>query len=179
MCSSDLELVACAYPERVALARGGGSGRFLTRGGRGAELPPGDPLLGCEVLAIAAAVRGGGVADAIEIDPSVHQAIRANAARNGVASRLTVAADLPCGSGGYDLVVANIVADVLLQHADALCERARKDTVGTRAGGVILSGLVAADVATVEAAYAGRLGTAPVTTRLGDWHCLRFGNPAG
>ena len=53
------ELVACAYPERVALARGGGSGRFLTRGGRGAELPPGDPLLGCEVLAIAAADGAG------------------------------------------------------------------------------------------------------------------------
>ena len=40
------ELVAAAYPERVALARGGAPGRFLTRGGRGAELPPGDPLQG-------------------------------------------------------------------------------------------------------------------------------------
>ena len=53
------ELVACAYPERVALARAGAPGRFLTRAGRGAELPPGDPLQGCEALAIAA-VDGAG-----------------------------------------------------------------------------------------------------------------------
>ncbi|MFZ9849512.1 MAG: ATP-dependent helicase HrpB [Vulcanococcus sp.] len=53
------ELVACAYPERVALARSGSGGRFLTRGGRGAELPPGDPLQSCEALAIAA-VDGAG-----------------------------------------------------------------------------------------------------------------------
>ena len=52
------ELVAHAYPERVALARQAGSGRYLTRGGRGAELPPGDPLLGSEALAIAKADAG-------------------------------------------------------------------------------------------------------------------------
>ena len=53
------ELVAHAYPERVALAREGATDRFLTRGGRGAQLPPGDPLLGCQALAIAS-VDGGG-----------------------------------------------------------------------------------------------------------------------
>ncbi|MEY2644924.1 MAG: ATP-dependent helicase HrpB [Cyanobacteriota bacterium] len=53
------ELVAHAYPERVALLRGGNTGRFLTRGGRGAELLAGDPLLGSEALAIAS-VDGAG-----------------------------------------------------------------------------------------------------------------------
>ena len=52
------ELVAHAYPERVALERQAGSGRYLTRGGRGAELPPGDPLLGSVALAIAKADGG-------------------------------------------------------------------------------------------------------------------------
>ncbi|MFM2158321.1 MAG: ATP-dependent helicase HrpB, partial [Cyanobacteriota bacterium] len=47
------ELVAHAYPERVALVREGDPGRFITRSGRGARLQPGDPLLGCEALAIA------------------------------------------------------------------------------------------------------------------------------
>ena len=49
------ELIAHAYPERVALERSPGSGRYLTRSGRGAQLPPADPLLGSAALAIAAA----------------------------------------------------------------------------------------------------------------------------
>jgi len=53
------ELVAHAYPERVALQRHGQPGRYRTRGGRGAELPEGDPLQGCEALAIAAADGAG------------------------------------------------------------------------------------------------------------------------
>ena len=47
------QLLCWAYPERLALARGRGDGRFLMRCGRGAVLPPGDPLVGAEALAIA------------------------------------------------------------------------------------------------------------------------------
>ena len=47
------QLVAAAYPERVALARPEQPQRYLMRGGRGAVLPPHDPLLGSEALAIA------------------------------------------------------------------------------------------------------------------------------
>ncbi|MFM8937325.1 MAG: ATP-dependent helicase C-terminal domain-containing protein, partial [Vulcanococcus sp.] len=53
------ELVAQAYPERLALAREGGAGRYRTRAGRGALLPPGDGLLGSEALAIARADGAG------------------------------------------------------------------------------------------------------------------------
>jgi ATP-dependent helicase HrpB len=53
------ELVAHAYPERIALAREGQPGRFLTRSGRGAHLHPADPLLKAEALAIAS-IDGGG-----------------------------------------------------------------------------------------------------------------------
>ncbi len=49
------ELLAHAYPERVALERTPGSGRYLTRSGRGAALHPSDPLVGSPALAIAAA----------------------------------------------------------------------------------------------------------------------------
>jgi ATP-dependent helicase HrpB len=52
-------LVAQAYPERVALVREAGSGRYLTRGGRGAQLHPTDPLRGCGALAIASADGAG------------------------------------------------------------------------------------------------------------------------
>ncbi|SBO44773.1 ATP-dependent helicase HrpB [Cyanobium sp. NIES-981] len=51
-------LVASAYPERVALARREGRGRYLMRNGRGAVLHPDDPLLGAEALAIASADGG-------------------------------------------------------------------------------------------------------------------------
>ena len=53
------ELVAQAYPERLALAREGSPGRYRTRAGRGAQLPPGDGLLGSEALAIARAEGAG------------------------------------------------------------------------------------------------------------------------
>lgn len=46
-------LLALAYPERVALARADGGGRYLLAGGQGAELPAGDPLTGEEALAVA------------------------------------------------------------------------------------------------------------------------------
>ena len=53
------ELIAEAYPERVSLRRDGSPGRFLMRGGRGAELHASDPLQGCEALAVARADGAG------------------------------------------------------------------------------------------------------------------------
>lgn len=47
-------LVSWAYPERLALGRGRGDGRFLLRSGRGALLPAADPLAAAEALAVAA-----------------------------------------------------------------------------------------------------------------------------
>lgn len=61
-------LVGWAYPERIALARGRGDGRFLMRGGRGARLEASDPLAGQQALAIAA-VDGQGA------DARVHLAV--------------------------------------------------------------------------------------------------------
>ncbi|WP_102125048.1 ATP-dependent helicase HrpB [Deinococcus planocerae] len=46
-------LVALAYPERVALGREGGGGRYLLAGGQGARLAEGDPLAGSPALAVA------------------------------------------------------------------------------------------------------------------------------
>ncbi|TCT08409.1 ATP-dependent helicase HrpB [Tepidamorphus gemmatus] len=50
-----------AYPDRIAQQRGG-IGRFRLAGGRGASLPPEDPLAGEALLAVATV--GGGEADA-------------------------------------------------------------------------------------------------------------------
>ena len=47
------QLVAAAYPERLALARPGRAGRFLLSSGRGAVLHADDPLVACPALAVA------------------------------------------------------------------------------------------------------------------------------
>jgi ATP-dependent helicase HrpB len=67
-------LISWAYPDRIALSRGRGDGRFLLRGGRGAILHRQDPLASADALAIAA-VDGHGqegrVLLAVRMDPSV------------------------------------------------------------------------------------------------------------
>jgi ATP-dependent helicase HrpB len=47
-------LLALAYPDRIALRRGGAEGRFLLSGGRGARFPEGEEMgaMGCVVAAV-------------------------------------------------------------------------------------------------------------------------------
>ncbi len=47
------ELIARAFPDRIALRRKGGEARFLLSGGRGAKLPAEDALAGHALLAVA------------------------------------------------------------------------------------------------------------------------------
>lgn len=130
---------------------------------------------GSGILGIAAAVLGTRDVDAIEIDTAVHDAIRANAARNGIADRVRVAAALPAAGPGYDLVFANIVAPVLIEHAAVLCAAVRRRPHGGLAGGLVLSGLRGDEVKRVSDRYRVVLDVAPLHATLGDWHCLRFG----
>jgi ribosomal protein L11 methyltransferase len=125
---------------------------------------------GSGILAIAAAVLGATHVDAVEIDPRVHAAIRGNAARNGVADRVVVSGRLSADTPPYDLVVANIVADVLVAHAPLLAAAVRREP----RGGLVLSGLLDHDMARVAAAFAGLLDGLPAVTRRGDWWCLVF-----
>jgi ribosomal protein L11 methyltransferase len=135
---------------------------------------------GSGVLGIAAAVLGAEHVDAVEVDVRVHAAIASNAVRNGVAHRVGVASQSPPDGEAYDVIIANIVAEVLIREADELCGRVRRDASGGVVGGVVLSGLLAADVEPVATAYAERLGLAPEMTTLGDWTCLTFAaRPSG
>jgi ribosomal protein L11 methyltransferase len=103
---------------------------------------------GSGILSVAALALGARAAVAIDIDPQALIASRENAERNGVAQRLTVQdASLPWGTG-YDVVVANILAEPLLELSGAIAG-------AVRAGGlIVLSGLLATQAATVAAAYA-------------------------
>jgi len=127
---------------------------------------------GSGILGIAAALRGAPAVDAVEIDPLVHAAIAHNAALNGVAERVVIACGLPPADAGarYDLVLANIVAPVLLDHAAALADRLAPG------GRLVLSGLLTADLPGVVTAYSRHVPAAPITTALDGWHCLVFGS---
>jgi ribosomal protein L11 methyltransferase len=125
---------------------------------------------GSGILGIAAAVLGATRVDAVEIDLQVLPAILANASRNGVAERIVVTPHLPVESAPYDLVVANIVAPVLIEHATALCRRVRAGR-----GCLVLSGLLADEVPLVADRYTAELGCTPLIRERGDWRCLVFG----
>ncbi len=60
--SSVGSLVLAAWPDQLAMARPGRRGGYLLSGGRGAELPEGDPLAGERWLAVAHLDRGAQVA---------------------------------------------------------------------------------------------------------------------
>ncbi len=137
------------------------------RGGRVLDFGSGSGVLG-----IAAAVLGADRVDAVEIDDAVHAAIRQNAARNEVAERIAVCRQPPAAGAGYDLVVANIVAEVLLDHATALCAALRRDAAGRPIGWLVLSGLRAEDLPAVSAGFEALLATQPRQTERDGWHCF-------
>lgn len=120
---------------------------------------------GSGILAIAALQLGCAQAIAMDIDPQALIASRENAERNGVADRLIVQpAEDPWGEG-YDIVVANILAEPLIELAPDIARV-------TRPGGrLVLSGLLAAQAAVVAAAYAPFFAIEPVRER-GDWAAL-------
>ena len=120
---------------------------------------------GSGILSVAALKLGAGHALAIDIDPQALIASRENAERNGVADRLAVRdAALPWGSG-YDIVVANILAEPLLQLSGAIAGAIRPG------GGIVLSGLLASQADAVAAAYAPWFDTEAARIR-DDWAAL-------
>jgi ribosomal protein L11 methyltransferase len=102
---------------------------------------------GSGILAVAALRLGAASAHALDIDPQALIATADNAARNEVGARLTIAAaDAPWGDG-YEVVVANILAEPLIQLAATIA-------AATRPGGyIVLSGLLVPQADAVTAAY--------------------------
>jgi ribosomal protein L11 methyltransferase len=120
---------------------------------------------GSGVLAIAALKLGAAGALAIDIDPQALLATRDNAARNGVAEHLTVAAPEVAHSAPADILLANILAEPLLELAPAFAARVRT------AGCVVLSGILQSQAEAVASRYAAWFDMRPATTR-DDWALL-------
>jgi ribosomal protein L11 methyltransferase len=102
---------------------------------------------GTGVLGIAAALAGAARVAALDTAPAAMAATRNNVARNGVADRFDLLeADLSLLDDCYDVVLANIHADVLIDLAPHLCRLTAPH------GALGLSGLSPSQPSRVEAA---------------------------
>lgn len=136
------------------------------------QAEPGQAVLdvgtGTGILGMAALHFGASRVMAIDNDPEAVAAASANAAANGLSRAMTVAftplADL---DAVYDLVVANIVHDVLLQLGEEL-------TAKTRIGGtLILSGLLrGVQVGNIEGFFRERGFLVSQSRERGEWAAL-------
>jgi ribosomal protein L11 methyltransferase len=124
---------------------------------------------GSGILAIGAALSGAHV-EAVEIDERALENARENAQLNQVEPLIEFRTQLREPKRQFDLVVANILNQVLLEHAEALCARQ------SRQGRMILSGLVATDVPGIMARYRPLL--VPMVGQIyerGEWRAVVFG----
>ncbi len=103
---------------------------------------------GSGILAIAALRLGARHAHALDIDPQSLIAVKDNAARNEIGPQLSIAAaDAPWGEA-YDVVLANILAEPLIELAPRLAAVTRPR------GSIVLSGLLVHQAEAVAGAYA-------------------------
>ncbi len=128
---------------------------------------------GSGLLAIAARKLGAGRVVGNDNDPVAIAVARENADRNGVEIALTVEG-LEAISGRFDLVVANILANTLVELAPAI---AAKLAPG---GAVLLSGILGPQEDEVRGAYLAE-GLRPLPRgdrREGEWSLLALERPA-
>jgi ribosomal protein L11 methyltransferase len=120
---------------------------------------------GSGVLAIAALKLGAAAALAVDIDPQALLATRENAARNQVAERLTVTGAGEASTRPADMLLANILAEPLLELAPSFAERVAPG------GCVVLSGILRSQAGPVASRYAAWFDMSPAKLR-DDWALL-------
>ncbi len=123
---------------------------------------------GSGILAIAAAKLGAGPILATDIDPEAAAIATANAAANDVAHLITCQTGSLPASGAYDLICANILADVI---ADLLLQEGMHRLLAAD-GVLLLSGIIAARSHVVDLALAACGLTVAAEEREGDWVAL-------
>lgn len=105
---------------------------------------------GSGILAIAALFSGAAHADAVDIDPLAVDACIDNAKRNQISTQLCgyLPDALPRdGEQAYDLVIANILADVIIELRDTLLANLKPD------GTLLLTGILSTQAERVMAAF--------------------------
>lgn len=137
-------------------------------------LRPGQSFLdlgtGSGILGIAAAKLGlAGLG--LDIDPVAVDNARENAALNRVEDRLelgTGSVDSLPGDRAFDCILANILANPLIDMAEAICRRL------ARPGVLVLSGILVEQADRVAAAYVAEGLDAPHVSHSGEWALLVF-----
>jgi ribosomal protein L11 methyltransferase len=117
---------------------------------------------GSGILCIAALLLGAASAVAIDTDPQAITATRQNAQRNGVADRLTMTMRHDAIHQRFDIIVANILAAPLIEHAAAISARLKPGAE------LALSGILATQADAVRKAYAAYVDFEPAQQRE-DW----------
>jgi len=105
---------------------------------------------GSGILAIAALLSGATHADAVDIDPLAVDACIENAKRNGVPDKMNsyLPPDLPTqNQNSYDLVIANILAEVIIELREVLLGNLKPG------GTLLLTGILASQAERVMAAF--------------------------
>jgi ribosomal protein L11 methyltransferase len=102
---------------------------------------------GSGVLAIAGLKLGCSAAQAVDIDPQAVRAATSNAVANGVAEYLQVSVGADSVASPFDVVIANILADPLIDLAPSLSQYVKRGCL------LCLSGILSEQVEDVHAAY--------------------------
>ena len=103
---------------------------------------------GSGILAVAAVLLYGAEVDAIDVDAGALKGAEQNLRLNGVAGSVTlINGDVRATSGTYDLIVANIYAEILVAIEPELRARAKLATP------LILAGIATEHAAEVKAGY--------------------------
>lgn len=121
---------------------------------------------GSGILAVGAALLGAAQIVAVDNDPVAVRVARENVAVNAVGNRVTIAESSMPPRGVFDIVVANILADVILGMAPAL-------HAATRPGGILIaSGIIDSRAADVADGLSKQGYTLEDTRREGEWVAL-------
>jgi ribosomal protein L11 methyltransferase len=140
-----------------------------------AELRVVDAGCGSGILALSAALLGFRDVSGFDNDPEAVRVSDENAALNGLAGRVKFfVGDLVTGfnEGPADVLLANILANVLIQYAPQL-------TAAVASGGtLILSGILAIEVEQVKAAFTSVVPTWRLESRImGEWSDVMLVRP--
>ncbi len=102
---------------------------------------------GSGILAIASLKLGAKSVTAVDVDLQAITATRQNALSNEVDDRLVTMERIDRIDDQFDFVVANILAGTLVEQAESMCNCLKPG------GGLVLSGILAEQVADVTTAY--------------------------
>lgn len=128
---------------------------------------------GSGILAIAAARLGYAPVEAFDLDPDAVRIARENAVLNGVAGRLTVARhDLARrrveAARRFDVVCANLLADLLLSQAERITRFV------ARSGTLVLAGILASEFEAVCRQYAANGWQLAADREVKEWRSGAF-----